>query len=373
MLKQVSYRESVPSRIASRVFTVVMLVILIAGLTGCSSSSTPTPASPTSISPTQPVATKAAVTQPASATQNATAAPTTAAALPARGGSGGMAGSLMSVTPTYKDVAYASVSAAQKLDLYIPQGTGPFALVIMVHGGGFMMGDKADGAGLGGGDTILAQGYAIASLNYRLAAEAKFPAQIQDVKAAVRFLRANAQKYNLNPDKFAAFGASAGGNLVALLGTSCGVAELEGADLGNAGQSSCVQAVVDWFGPIDFLKMDEQFTGTSCPVNHNDASSPESQVIGAAIQSVPEKAKAANPITYIDGSEPPFLIQKGEQDCTVAVENTKMLADALSAKGVSVQYDLLPGVGHGDTGSTPVFEDAENIQKVIAFLDSHLK
>lgn len=120
-----------------------------------------------------------------------------------------------SVDPTQKDLAYASGSSAQKLDLYIPtNGSGPFPVVIMVHGGGFMFGDKADGAGLTGVDQLLAAGYAVASINYRLSGEAQYPAQIFDAKAAVRFLRANAGKYNLNPDKFGAWGASAGGNLV---------------------------------------------------------------------------------------------------------------------------------------------------------------
>ncbi|HSQ18512.1 MAG TPA: alpha/beta hydrolase, partial [Anaerolineales bacterium] len=124
-----------------------------------------------------------------------------------------------------------------------------------------MMGDKADGAGLTGVDQLLEAEYAVASINYRLSGEAKYPAQIQDAKTAVRFLRANAVEYNLTPNMFGAWGASAGGNLVALLGTTCGVAEREGAELGNADQARCVQAVVDWFGPIDFLKLDEQFSG----------------------------------------------------------------------------------------------------------------
>ena len=111
----------------------------------------------------------------------------------------------------------------------------------------------------------MAAGYAVASINYRLSGEAKYPAQINDAKAAVRFLRANAAQYKLNPDKFAAFGASAGGNLAALLGTTCGVKELEGEDLGNAGVSSCVQAVVDWFGPIDFLAMDTRIRRNFLP------------------------------------------------------------------------------------------------------------
>jgi acetyl esterase/lipase len=280
-------------------------------------------------------------------------------------------GSLASVDPTYKDLAYASGSDAQKLDLYIPEGSGPFPLVIAIHGGGFMMGDKGDGTGVAGIDELLKAGFAVASINYRLSAEAKFPAQIQDAKAAVRFLRANAQKYNLNPDKFAAFGASAGGNLASLLGTSCGVAALEGADLGNADQSSCVQAVVDWFGPVDFLQMDAQFAGTSCPQNHNDASSPESQLVGAAIQTVPDKAKAASPITYINDKTPSFLIQHGTADCNVPPKNSQELYNALvQAIGKDkVTLTFIDGAGHGGAQ----FSTVENMKIVTDFLSKYLK
>ena len=275
-----------------------------------------------------------------------------------------------SVAPTHADLAYATVSDAQKLDLYIPTGTGPFPVVIMVHGGGFMFGDKADGAGLTGVDQLLAAGYAVASINYRLSGEATYPAQIFDAKAAVRFLRANAVKYNLNPDKFGAWGASAGGNLVSLLGTTCGVQELEG-DLGNKDQSSCVQAVVDWFGPIDFLKMDEQFAGTGCEQNHNDASSPESKLVGAEIQSVPDLVATANPTNYITADDAPFFIENGTADCNIPPIQSKNLAEALSAViGADlVTYISLEGAAHG--GSQ--FETAENLQLVISFLDKYLK
>jgi acetyl esterase/lipase len=241
----------------------------------------------------------------------------------------------------------------------------------MVHGGGFMMGDKADGAGLAGVDQLLAASYAVASINYRLSAEAKYPAQINDAKAAVRFLRANAAVYNLNPDKFGAWGASAGGNIVSLLGTTCGVSILEGAELGNADQSSCVQAVVDWFGPIDFLKMDEQFAGTSCPQNHNDASSPESQLVGAAIQSVPELVGTTNPMNYITADDAPFLIQNGSADCNIPPIQGRNLADALSTVLGSdkVTFTLIDGAGHG--GSQ--FSSDANLALVIAFLDKYLK
>ncbi len=290
--------------------------------------------------------------------------------LPKQGPAGGSS-IFTSVEPTLTDLAYATVSSTQKLDLYLPNNGGPFPVVIMVHGGGFMFGDKADGAGLTGVDQLLAAGYAVASINYRLSGEAIYPAQINDVKAAVRFLRKNSSKYNFNPDKFGAWGASAGGNLVALLGTTCGVAELEGSELGNADQSSCVQAVVDWFGPIDFLKMDEQFAGSGCPQNHNDASSPESKLVGAAIQTVPDLVKTTNPMNYIDATDPPFFIQNGSADCNIPSVQGKNLADQLAQAigSEKVTYTLLDGAGHG--GSQ--FETETNLKKVISFLDNYLK
>lgn len=277
-----------------------------------------------------------------------------------------------SVDPSYKDLAYATISETQKLDLYIPTtGNGPFPVVIMIHGGGFMFGDKADGAGLTGVDQLLAAGYAVASINYRLSGEAQYPAQIYDAKAAVRFLRTNAAKYNLNPDKFGAWGASAGGNLVSLVGTTCGVAELEGGELGNTDQSSCVQAVVDWFGPIDFLKMQEQFSGTNCSSTTNDASSPESKLVGAAIQTVPEKVALTNPMNYITADDVPFFIENGTADCNIPPVQNKNLADALSAVigADKVTYVSLEGAGHGGAQ----FETEENLKLVIGFLDKYLK
>jgi acetyl esterase/lipase len=291
--------------------------------------------------------------------------------MPLRGDPSGSS-TFASVPPTYADLAYANLSEAQKLDLYVPaSGSGPFPVVIMVHGGGFMFGDKADGAGLTGVDQLLEAGYAVASINYRLSGEATYPAQVNDAKAAVRFLRLNADQYNLNPEKFGAWGASAGGNLVSLLGTTCGVAELEGAELGNADQSSCVQAVVDWFGPIDFLKMDEQFEGTGCPQTHDAADSPESKLVGAPIQSVPDLVATTNPMNYVDASDAPFFIENGTADCNIPPIQNKNLADTLSAVigPENVTYVSLDGAGHGGAE----FETAENLQLVINFLDKYLK
>ena len=156
------------------------------------------------------------------------------------------------------DLAYASKSPAQKLDLYLPnEGSGPFPLIIEFHPGGFMVGGKSMGIGpmLEG----LRRGYAVASVGYRLSGEAPFPAAVNDAKAAVKFLRASAVKYNLDPRRFAVWGSSAGGNLAALVAVSANEPSLVDSSLGNTEVSDAVQAAVDWYGPLDFLVMDEQF------------------------------------------------------------------------------------------------------------------
>ena len=279
--------------------------------------------------------------------------------------------SIPSVIPKYKDLAYASHSEAEKLDLYLPEGSGSFPLVVSVHGGAFMMGDKGDGFAVEGFDRLLEAGYALASINYRLSGEAIAPAQIQDVKAAVRWLRAHAREYDLKPDKIAAWGASAGGNLVALLGVSCSVPTLEGAELGNATQSSCIQAVVDWFGPTDFSQMDSHFAGSGCPQTHNDPESPESRLVGAPILLRPDLVKAANPITYVTPYAPPFLIMHGTEDCTVPSQQSQLLYNALlPAIGEDkVTLVFLHGAGHGG----PQFFEESSMKRVINFLDCNIK
>jgi len=272
----------------------------------------------------------------------------------------------------YQDLAYANASPAQKLDLYLPPGDGLFPLVLLVHGGAFMLGDKSHQMSKVGTDDLLRHGYAVANLNYRLSGEAKAPAQIQDIKAAVRWLRAHAGEYALNTARFGAWGASAGGNLVALLGTSAGVAALEGIALGNPQYSSAVQAVVDWFGPTDFLKMDEQFAGKPHLQTHNAPDSPESLLIGAPIQTVPDLVRAVNPITYISPNAAPFLIQHGVEDDLVPMQQSQILSDALlpvlGAEKVSLA--LFAGTGHG--GGTKFWEPA-NMERIVGFLDRFLK
>ena len=343
------------SRFALSAPVLLLALAVMFALAGCAMV---TPVAPTDAAP----AAEATATE---------AAPAGAPAGPPPGGQMGVmpgATTFASVPPTHADLAYADQSEAQKLDLYIPTtGAGPFPVVVMIHGGGFMFGDKADGAGLTGVDQLLEAGYAVASINYRLSGEATWPAQIHDSKAAVRYLRAVAGDYNLDPARIAAWGASAGGNLAALLGTTCGVEELEGAELGNADQSSCVQAVVDWFGPIDFLAMDAQFADTDCPQTHDAADSPESMLVGAPIQTVPDVVATTNAMNYIDDADPAFFIQHGSADCNVPPVQGQNLADALGADRAT--YTLIDGAGHGGEQ----FATPENLQLVVEFLNQNLQ
>jgi len=270
---------------------------------------------------------------------------------------------------TLRDIEYARIGDRSiQLDLYLPEGQGPFPVIIWVHGGGWTSGDKD----LDRNDPQVRQagrGYVVASVDYRLSQQAKFPAQIEDCKAAVRWLRARASSYNLDPSRIAVWGSSAGGHLAALLGTSGDVIELEGSE-DNQGFSSRVNAVVDWFGPTDLLKMSADSLPFPCNlVDHNSPFSPESLLIGCAIQTCPDKTDKANPIRYVSSDDPPFLIMHGDRDCLVGPQQSQRLYNALTAVGVRASLKFLPGAGHG--GSE--FEEAENLRLVEDFLDQQLK
>lgn len=275
----------------------------------------------------------------------------------------------------FLDIPYASLSPAQKLDIYLPaEGQGPFPVIIFIHGGAFMGCDKADLQvlpALAG----LERGYAVVSINYRMSGEAQFPALVQDAKAAVRWVRANAGHYRFDPQKIAAWGGSAGGYLVTMLGVSAGVPELEDLALGNPDQPCNVQAVVAWFAPTNFLKMDPYLaeSGLLPPpgFRHNEANSPESLLLGHVITEIPEKVNAANPETYIRSSGPPFLLQHGTKDPVVPVQMSIAIAARMErAWGKDrITLELLDGAEHGD----PRFETAENIQRVLDFFDQYLK
>jgi acetyl esterase/lipase len=260
-----------------------------------------------------------------------------------------------------RDIVYAQPDGhPQQLDLYLPQDAPtPLPLVIWIHGGAFRMGDKENPPA----ERLVARGYAVASINYRLSQVALFPAQLHDCKAAVRWLRAHATIYQLDAQRFGAWGSSAGGHLVAMLGTTGGVAALEG-DGGHAEQSSQVQAVCDFYGPTDFSQMDTQ----GSEMHHDAPDSPESQLVGGAIQAHPDRVAQANPIpTVLAGRVyPPFLIMHGDRDPLVPIGQSVLLYEALRRVGAEVTFRTVPGAGHG-------FAGPEIDQAVDEFFDRHLR
>ena len=237
-----------------------------------------------------------------------------------------------------------------RLDLYLPEKAArPLPVILYVHGGGWQGGDKSNGPAF----RFAAKGYAVASMNYRFSQHATFPAQIYDCKAAVRWLRANARKYGLDADHIGAWGGSAGGHLVALLGTTAGVKELEGPG-GNEEQSSRVQAVVDWFGPTDFLTVGAKETRT--------------QLLGGDPQTNKEKALKASPMTYVSKDAAPFLIMHGDEDQTVPIAQSETFAAALKKAGADATFVVIKGGKHGGA----LFTNAESMKLIEDFFARHL-
>jgi acetyl esterase/lipase len=256
----------------------------------------------------------------------------------------------------WKDVEYAKVDGySLKLDLYVPENVAaPVPLIVDVHGGGWMAVDKTEMIARG----IIPHGFAVASIDYRLSGQAIFPAQIYDCKAAVRWLRAHATAYRLNPDKIGAWGDSAGGHLVALLGLTADHPELEG-DEGNLNFSSRVQAVCDFYGPTDLWTTDHHLADTV-------ADNAVPRLIGGLIEQNVEKARLASPLNYVSSNACPFLIEHGDKDPIVPLEQSIALNDALQKVGVPTQLYVVKGGGHG-------FGDPQAYALALAFFNHYLK
>lgn len=284
---------------------------------------------------------------------------------------------ISSTNNNFTDIAYAAKSETQKLDIYLPnEGKGPFPVIIAIHGGGFAWGDKK-GGNLAPMFKGLNHGYAVVAVNYRLSNEAKFPAAINDVKAAIRFIRVNAAQYNLNPDKIALWGDSAGGNLASLAGTTGGTNNCYNISLGNANVSDNVTVVIDWYGPTNFCAMDEQYrvSGIREKVKfvqtYNTDNSFPSKYLGQNISKVPDLCKQADPTTYLTSECPPFLIQHGKLDRVIPTQQSTDFAAAIANKAGQdkVTLTLLEGAGHGGEQ----FEAADNLAKIFAFLNKYMK
>lgn len=242
-----------------------------------------------------------------------------------------------------RDVTFGT-TGDRSLRLHVLRSTepteGPSPAVVWIHGGAWLGGDRD--AGIGRLAPLVRQGYVGVSIEYRLSPEATFPAQIEDCKAAIRFLRAEADQFGIDPDRIGVWGSSAGGHLVALLGTSGDVEDLEG-EGGNPGVSSRVQAVCDFFGPTDFLRMND----TPGQMDHEAPNSPESLLIGGPIREHPDRVAQANPITYVSADDPPFLIVHGDRDPLVPLNQSELLRDSLRSSGVPVTLHVVEGGGHG--------------------------
>jgi acetyl esterase/lipase len=281
----------------------------------------------------------------ANAMPDASAAPAASAAKPAATGTP-VPGSY----DTHTGLAYVpGGTSKQTLNLYVPRGVkGPIPVIMYVHGGGWGAGSAAELPGLSGWQTFLDKGFALASIEYTLTNTALFPQQIYDVKAAIRFLRASAPKYRLS-GKIGLWGGSAGGQLVALAGTTCGVTPLEGKQ-GSTRESSCVQAVFDMVGPTDFSQLDDHLL-TPNSLKHNPPTSAESKYLGCT-QGLPacpaSTVQRANPITYLTTSSklPPFLIVHGDADNLVPHWASKILFEALTSVCADATFYTLHGQDH---------------------------
>ncbi len=270
--------------------------------------------------------------------------------------------------PLQKDVVFGKGGDAElKLDLAQPKGEGPFPLVVCIHGGAWQFGNRSDHHRT---IRLLAKhGYVAASVQYRLTPKHPFPAQIEDVKCAVRFLRANARKYKIDPSRVGALGDSAGGHLALLLGVMDPKDGLEGKG-GNAEQSSKVQAVVNYYGPTDLAtwapsKFGDQMLkrGTG-----KDGDTLLRDLVGTADRKDP-RMKTASPVSYIDARDAPVLTFQGTADPLVLPQQARLLHAALKKAGVKERLELLEGAGHGWGGDRRNRSD----RLALEFFDKHLK
>jgi len=258
-----------------------------------------------------------------------------------------------------KDLVYGKGGDEElKLDLARPaDGKGPFPCIVCIHGGGWRAGKRQDVAKQI--EQLAERGFVAVTVSYRLSPKHKFPAQIEDCKAAVRWLRANAKKYDLNPDRIGAVGYSAGGHLACLLGAANGKDGLEGKG-GNADQSSQVQAVVSFFGPTDFV------TKTWSKKLEDDILAP---FLGCAYDDDSGPYKKCSPIAYITKDAPPFLFFHGDKDKLVQIEHSQKMAKKLQEAGVYAKLVTMEGEAHGWRGE----KLTRTLEQTMKFFEEKLK
>lgn len=274
----------------------------------------------------------------------------------------------------HTDLPYASrVGRGHLLDLYVPgrRSTTRRPLLIVMGGSGWF-GDNGKAYASALAPFFTAAGFVVAGVSTRSSAQAKFPAQVYDVKAAIRWLRANARRYGIDPRRIAVLGDSSGGWTAAMAGLTSHA--LEGR-VGVSGYPSDVQAVVDLYGPTDFAQMDEHMLPGACESFntsfgltdcHADPRSPESSLLGCPILTCPDKVRAANPSTYVTRSAPPFLIAHGALDGLVPLHQSTLLFEALDAAGAPATFYTVPGAGHDKSIVSPTHPEATVLRTAAA-------
>ena len=260
-----------------------------------------------------------------------------------------------------KDLEYARVGEHRLLlDLYLPNNIDNPPLVVWVHGGAWRKGSKSKMPMNG----LVDSGYAIASIDYRLSTVAPFPALIHDCKAAIRWLRAHQDKYKYNAQAIGIAGSSAGGHMVALIGTTNGNIELEGTVGTHLDQSSDVQAIVDFYGASNLQTILQQSTPHGLSVRE-----PALQLLlGGPPEEKPGLARLASPVFHVDPNDPPLLMFHGDQDPQMPINQAHELDGAYQAQGCDVSFHVIHGAAHGGK----VFYDDTRITLVKKFLDKHL-
>ncbi|MEO8314185.1 MAG: alpha/beta hydrolase [Pseudomonadota bacterium] len=254
------------------------------------------------------------------------------------------------------DVVYAAVDGKKlALDLHMPAGIEHPPLVVYVHGGAWRAGSKTEYP-----EFLVGRGYAVASVEFRSSTDARFPANVQDIKAAIRFLRAKAKEYGYRIDRIAIAGSSSGGHLAALVGTTNGVKDLEGTVGDNPGESSAVQAIVSWYGASNFMTILTQSTPFGLGVREPSLK----LLLGGLPDEVPALAKLASPVTHVGAGDPPAILLHGNQDRQMPVNQLLELEAAYRRAGLSIETMIVDGAGHGDK----VFLAGEPAERVVAFL-----
>jgi len=279
------------------------------------------------------------------------------------------------ILPTYADIDYVGDDINKhRLDVYVPPNLqGPRPAVVYIHGGGWKNGEKRGELRNDLKRLYQYAKYVVVDINYRYSQDSIWPAQLYDCKTAIRHLRRYADIYNIDTCAIGVMGHSAGGHLATMLGTTTHIDSLEGYHLGHTEQSSTVQAVIDFFGPTDFLKADDYFPlapPDSCVdvAFYSTSYSMTAQLLGCTISDCPERVRSANPITYINGNEPPFRIYHGTFDCIVPLHQSEILYESLILEGTSTDFIVVEDAAHAD----PVFYTNPTVVALTDFFIEHL-